>query len=235
MTCNDETDKWVPSTSRRKNRGLGRKQQNPTLVARLQGLQDNLDSAWLHDCTNILAPHINTKELKVLSVRCLGLGSPESSDNARAQLAFLLRICKNFGIKSSSIAVYDPVFTEKDKSLFQELGIRVLSETESDGDPVEAPTLFFMPHCDLLLYENVLCANWSLDHLCHILFICNTFGEYLQNNSARSLESKAPHLLKLAPRLTSTPLPPSPDWPGAFNNTSVQFLPSQETELMLKF
>ncbi|KIK67752.1 hypothetical protein GYMLUDRAFT_155023, partial [Collybiopsis luxurians FD-317 M1] len=151
-------------------------------------------------------------------VSCLGLGSPESSDNARAQMAFLLKACDYFNIDHSSISVFDPVFTDEDKLLFRELGVSVLDNNGSirRPDAVDGPTLLFMPHCDLTLYEDVLSTNWSLDHLGNILFICNTFAEYLQkygylllsipvsdqnififSSSTRSLEDKAPHLLKI--------------------------------------
>lgn len=40
------------------------------------------------------------------------------------------------------------------------------------------PTIFFMPHCDLKLYEIVLRANWSRQHLCSMVFLANSFGDY---------------------------------------------------------
>ncbi|KAJ3812671.1 SRR1-domain-containing protein, partial [Lentinula lateritia] len=159
---------------------------------------------------------------KEYNVTCLGLGSPETSDNARAQLAFLLKVCDALNIDCARISIYDPVFTDEDKSLLRQLGMCDAHICNITTD--EESTIIFMPHCDLSLYESVLAANWSSSRLDKSLFICNHFDDYIQNNSIRSLEDKAPYLLNIAPNITSHPLPTSPDWPTAFNNTSVQFL-----------
>jgi len=108
------------------------------------------------------------------------------------------------------------------------------SPETSKVDATNGPTILFMPHCDLTLYERVLCVNWTLDRLENILFICNHFDDYLRNNSIRSLESAAPHVLQIAPGITSTPLPFSSDWPGAFNNTSVQFLSKEDASSVMQ-
>lgn len=44
---------------------------------------------------------------------------------------------------------------------------------------LDYPTLLYMPHCDLRLYESVIRANWSLDGLSRILFLSNSFGDYV--------------------------------------------------------
>lgn len=46
-------------------------------------------------------------------------------------------------------------------------------------DPVERPTILYMPHCDLELYENIIGANWSEENLRRIIFIANQFGDYM--------------------------------------------------------
>jgi len=35
-----------------------------------------------------------------------------------------------------------------------------------------------MPHCDLELYEKIIGANWSEEHLRRIVFIANRFSDY---------------------------------------------------------
>jgi len=43
---------------------------------------------------------------------------------------------------------------------------------------VDRPTLFFMPHCPLVLYENVLEANWTSVNLNKIIILGNSFNRY---------------------------------------------------------
>jgi len=90
---------------------------------------------------------------------------------------------------------------------------------------VDAPTILFMPHCDLTLYENILAANWSIERLSNILLVSNDLSDYIHNNPTHKLEGEAPCLLKLAEFLECHPLPLSETWPTAFNNTAIQFIP----------
>ncbi|KAJ7582833.1 hypothetical protein C8J56DRAFT_232910 [Mycena floridula] len=156
---------------------------------------------------------------------CLGLGSPRASKNSLAQLAFLLELCDSLQVNYDIVTLYDPVFSEEDRSLFLELGLQVLSDEVKD--PVaDKPTVFFMPHCDLELYEHVLKTNWTPERLSNAVFVSNHFADYVESNPARKLAAKAPCLLRIVPFLTSHLLPASASYPTAFNNMSVQFLVS---------
>jgi hypothetical protein len=73
--------------------------------------------------------------------------------------------------------VYDPVFTDADKALFQSLGMRSLPDTDGKH-VVERPTILYMPHCDLKLYENIIGANWSEERLARVVFVANRFSDY---------------------------------------------------------
>ena len=44
---------------------------------------------------------------------------------------------------------------------------------------IETPTLLFMPHCDMGLYEALLRDNWSSERLCNLFLIGNLFSDYL--------------------------------------------------------
>ena len=44
---------------------------------------------------------------------------------------------------------------------------------------LQEPTIAYMPHCDLQLYENFLRANWSPEQLPQLILIANRFSEYL--------------------------------------------------------
>jgi hypothetical protein len=43
---------------------------------------------------------------------------------------------------------------------------------------VQRPTILYMPHCDLKLYENIIGANWSEEQLARIIFVANRFSDY---------------------------------------------------------
>ncbi|KAK0210593.1 SRR1-domain-containing protein [Desarmillaria ectypa] len=156
-------------------------------------------------------------------VLCLGLGSPCSSPNSRAQLAFLLLICKTLNIDYSRVSLYDPVFTEEDICFFEEQKLKVLPKShEREGYAIESPTLVYMPHCDMELHEDILKDNSIVRNA---VLICNRLGDYVESNPSHKLEARVPYLCRMVPFLISVSLPPSNVWPAAFNNTSVQYLP----------
>ena len=45
--------------------------------------------------------------------------------------------------------------------------------------PLSEPTIVYMPHCDLPLYENILRANGSRDRLGRLVLIANRLSEYI--------------------------------------------------------
>jgi len=168
-----------------------------------------------------LQDHLSSAPSKIL---CLGLGSPSSSSNSRAQLAFLLEICKATAIEHCNVSVYDPVFTEEDDVLFKHLDIRMLAENKEGRYPLEAPTILWMPHCDLGLYENVLAANWSSTQLSYIILISNRLGDYVDSTPKHKLETMAPCVLRVADVVESSILPACTAWTTAFNSIAIQSL-----------
>lgn len=147
-------------------------------------------SSWWAECRELI-------QQIPPDIVCLGLGSPASSVNARAQLAFLLALCDAFGIvcycsaishefsivpqDHKQVSLHDPVFTDADMALLTELSFQV-SPLRHIQPAISSPTLFFMPHCDLELYEQVLAANWSGETLRQMLFISNNFADYMDQS-----------------------------------------------------
>ncbi|TFK42996.1 SRR1-domain-containing protein, partial [Crucibulum laeve] len=165
---------------------------------------------------------------------CLGLGSPSSSANASAQLAFLIEMSDCLKVDRSKVSVYDPVFTADDLLIFDGLKIRVLTENRAcscfvfKGEyPLDTPTFCFMPHCDMELYESLLRANWAPERLCNLFLVANHLKDYLDSNPTHTLETRVPCLLRLAPLLEFKQLPASKSRQTAFNNTSAQYLSSK--------
>jgi hypothetical protein len=91
------------------------------------------------------------------------------------------------------VSLYDPVFSPTDHNLLGSLGTHVLpAEQVPSPSPyctrlsiwpllqleVKENTLVFMPHCELVLYERFLRANWASGTLHHVLLLGNDLREY---------------------------------------------------------
>jgi hypothetical protein len=44
---------------------------------------------------------------------------------------------------------------------------------------VDVPTILYMPHCEVMLYESVLRDNWNKERLANIVFIGNRLSNYV--------------------------------------------------------
>ncbi|EKM55678.1 uncharacterized protein PHACADRAFT_93502, partial [Phanerochaete carnosa HHB-10118-sp] len=177
----------------------------------------------IHDALQALA-------IQQPRVLCLGLGNPSSSRDARAQLAFLLAVCDDLTLERSTVSAYDPVFTDEDGQLLATAQVQRLIENRactqsfSAAYPLGEPTIVYMPHCDLPLYENILRENCSRERLPRLVLIANRLSEYLDSIPSHKLRAEYPYVGRLAPLLTSLPLPPCPSSVTAFNNLAVQFV-----------
>ncbi|OCB84112.1 hypothetical protein A7U60_g8785 [Sanghuangporus baumii] len=100
-------------------------------------------------------------------------------------------------------------------SFLLELRDKILPEGKHE---LEGATLAFMPHCDRVLYENFLRANWRPEAIADLLLI----GNDLRGIPSRVLGKESPCISRLAPLLASTPLPEHRAFPDAFSSTAVQ-------------
>ena len=178
------------------------------------------------------------------AVVVLGLGSPSASLVSRYQLALALALAERFDVPRASVALYDPAFSPVDVALLTRvLGCRAMTREASDaiaGDaatPRTTPTMFFMPHCEAWLYENVLRAHWgragreAKPPLRAHSFCGNTFETYVERWATRGGDPKRPRRVLAAAGLIgdverggiAVEVDPtgSFDGRGAFNDTSV--------------
>ncbi|PFH52441.1 hypothetical protein AMATHDRAFT_74233 [Amanita thiersii Skay4041] len=179
-------------------RGKRRRRRNqthePFLVNLLQRLREELkQDAWFTQCQQIINDALKMLAIPFADAICLGLGSPSASRNARIQLAFLLEVCDSLMMNRSTISIYDPVFTAEDLALLDELQLSLLKENRAGSSllsisyyrlsamySVDKPTIIFMPHCDLELYENMLQANSTPDfYPSKLLIIANQLTDYI--------------------------------------------------------
>ncbi|KAJ1340380.1 hypothetical protein BSLG_005022 [Batrachochytrium salamandrivorans] len=100
--------------------------------------------------------------------------------------------------------------------------ILMMKEFKHGQRSINKKTLFYMPHCQDVLYNNVLKANWGSDRICNIAIIGNSFEAYDCNTIGKSLAQKCPFIadalsLDLVNETAFTDFGPCS---RAFNNTA---------------
>jgi hypothetical protein len=86
------------------------------------------------------------------ATRCLvvyGLGCIEDSRVSRYQLAYASILKDLLPGLAAPPQLFDPAFSKLDAALLPRLGMAVIPEDERGGRAAEAPTLFYLPHCEV--------------------------------------------------------------------------------------
>lgn len=120
-----------------------------------------------------------------------GIGSIEAYENPRLQLSIALLMKEKFDW-IGEIEVFDPVISSTESRVINTLGCSVIPINEQGKRQALKPTLFFMPHCDLSLYENLLQTNWNPRMLSNIALFGNSFKAY--EELASDFKSLSTHL-----------------------------------------
>lgn len=81
--------------------------------------------------------------------------------------------------RHAPVLVYDPVLTSTDIAILKAAGCTPLAEADAAMQTVTEPTLFYMPHCEASLYNDVLDRNWAVDALSNMAIFGNSFGAML--------------------------------------------------------
>lgn len=170
------------------------------VVRRISDAQADLEwSSYLADFLEVLKKCLLVfpGDTHVRSVVCYGLGNFAACVNARFQLALL--ICIRRHLSASSVEVYDPVFTEKERKVLTSMGFSVLENNEEGKRSVREPTLFYMPHCGTPLYNSVLWANWDATSLNQVVIFGNSFSNMCTHKLDRALRERCPFLFNVRP------------------------------------
>jgi hypothetical protein len=107
------------------------------------------------------------------SIVCYGIG-PLSNPISQRQFQLFIDIMKHFELDGF---IYEPLFKKDDIDECRANGLKIIKENERGKRKVDKRTLFYMPHCPIGLYHNVLLANWET--LDKIVVFGNSFSEYL--------------------------------------------------------
>lgn len=161
--------------------------------------------------------------LTIQHVVCYGLGnfSQTSATCLEAplwQLGFLCCLREELSV-GESISFFDPVSTADELSFLQkQLHIQPLAVNDRGIRPSSKETLFFMPHCPWIMYENVLFSNWEN----RILVIGNSLRDVADRHSCPCLQASTGFLSEQALVASRRDLEGAPgNLLGAFNDTYV--------------
>lgn len=141
----------------------------------------------------------------------LGVGSFDSHAQCRFQFAFFVSLIERLKAEARcahSKTMFDPLLNDAEICIASEYDIAKTDNKEGKHRVSNRLTLFFMPHCCLELYNNLLWANWSYKQLQHVVVLGNSFSNYtLSSKSALELEERAFYLAKAASFVTEIPVP----------------------------
>lgn len=113
-----------------------------------------------------------------LDIICYGIGSMLHSKTSQAQLSFISLLKTRLSNKLRTALIFDPILSSIDTLFLQKNDWNVISSNEEGKRKAESPTVFFMPHCPLALYNNVLKSNWNPSALSQLIIIGNSFDSY---------------------------------------------------------
>jgi hypothetical protein len=84
---------------------------------------------------------------------------------------------------------FEPLMTVEESIVLEKLDIHIIAENERGGRSViddEGGCLFFMPHCPMTLYTNLLHANWDCLRESNILIFGNSLSSYIDGGGNKS-------------------------------------------------
>eukprot|EP00898_Chlorokybus_atmophyticus_P002965 jgi/Chlat1/366/Chrsp10S01486 len=150
-----------------------------------------------------------------------GVGPVATAPRSRCQLALALLLKERLG---GVAYIYDPVLEPVELQVAEELGFTLIQEDESCGRAVDRPTLFYMPHCEAHLYDNLLRANWTA--LERLIVLGNSFNHYHERWDAGFISSKRHYrpdsVLDIWPRTLEVAIDAGNfEVTGAFNDMSL--------------
>lgn len=164
-----------------------------------------------------------------------GVGSIENYENPRLQLSLAILLKRKFSW-IGSLEVFDPILSATECRVMESFGCSVLSVNEQGRRCAQKPTMFFMPHCEAELYNNLLQENWTVELLNRVVLFGNSFEIYEQFVSEfknSPVVDSAKYILasrKFAREIKIKTL--SDDYFGAFHDSSWHFFsPVLPTEL----
>lgn len=148
-----------------------------------------------------------------------GVGSPERSASARAQLAFGVLLASELRVPPERVRFFDPVLSDADAMVLRDVGATPIVEDEEGRRAATSPaTLFYMPHCEAWLYDNLVAAHCARAEravgappggLARVVVLGNSFDRYEErwDHAATKPPGERPDAMLRAPRRETRVLP----------------------------
>eukprot|EP01080_Neovahlkampfia_damariscottae_P011796 gene11796-5130_t len=108
---------------------------------------------------------------------CYGIGDFTNELPPQEQFSFLILLQQHF--KISKVSIFDPVLIPNLQEIQEVLDfykINFINENEECKRKANGKTLFYMPHCTLTMYNNVITTNF--DQFENIIIIGNPLTKY---------------------------------------------------------
>lgn len=135
---------------------------------------------------------------------CYGIGSFEDSFESQAQMALIVGLKEQLEMSLHchlKCYIFDPVLTSTHYDFLEEAyGFTRININEECSRPVYEKTLFYMPHLDAHLYNNLLRSN--LERLSNLLILGNSF-RYIIDSSIEKQKRDQLDLVKSVSSLDS--------------------------------
>jgi hypothetical protein len=138
------------------------------------------------------------------------------------------------GTSNIEMFFFDPCMTSDEAAFLKRNSIHVISSNERGKRLVnDTTTLFFMPHCPMSLYTNVLHTNW--DHLFQgrVAIFGNSLSAYANrlevNANVKLLQQLQPHWTESSITMSKEDIAVMPGYfEQAFNDTSITYFVTAE-------
>ena len=145
------------------------------------------------DFLNILRSETGSEVFNEIVV--YGIGPFMSCEAGRLQLALIHHIRNQMDLLIKTF-VFDPVLNDEDYEILDKhLNMLRILQNESCKRMATSLTLFFMPHCDKSLYNNLLSVNWN-NNLRNLVVLGNSFQKMVDSEPSRLIKSEYPLLFE---------------------------------------
>ncbi len=153
-----------------------------------------------------------------------GLGNFDLSPISQYQLASFLELTKR--IKNfCQLFAFDPIFTTLERNFLLKNQIQIISFPPPKLNEFLLDTkiklFFFMPHCDLILYESL--ADWLISGLTpfSILIYGNSINLYIEKIGSSSFNQQYPNISRVFNKIEYKIKPDFPIRQDVFNDCSL--------------
>lgn len=230
-------DDFKVVTSRRRKKNNDNSVKN--LLNRLEVIGSDLDDV-VCQTLSVLKKHCCYDDDNGLSrffqIIIYGIGPFTLCHVSRSQLAFIIRLISVLKDDGTHVLVYDPVLSNTDYEILKtNFGFERIPQNEECRRRVTScpeKSLFFMPHLDKSLYNNLLWSNWSIN-MSNVVILGNSFHGMKDRISDRIFRAEYPYIDFVLKEniLKETVLPFFDSFDDAFNDLSVMSFKSIDKSL----